>query len=212
MMNSMRWWTTAAYVMAGSPWLQAQLSMPAGIMRGDVVSWSGTSRAGELNIRNPQNAIYGCLFDMRTYFERDHRMIAVGGLAAGDPVEVVADRKPGATTCYARTVHVVDVPAHVRERRVRGSGSRVAGEAFIPRGDMTFGGVVVRHGQQTLTIMTRNGAETLLLRPDTKYLGGGIRLDAAALLVNTHVFVRAGRNLEGGVEAYQVVWGEILPR
>jgi hypothetical protein len=23
------------------------------------------------------------------------------------------------------------------------------------------------------------------------------------------VFVRAGRNLEGGIEAYQVVWGEI---
>jgi hypothetical protein len=29
------------------------------------------------------------------------------------------------------------------------------------------------------------------------------------LTVNTRVFVRAGRNLEGGIEAYQVVWGEI---
>jgi hypothetical protein len=28
--------------------------------------------------------------------------------------------------------------------------------------------------------------------------------------VNTHVFVRAGQSWDGFVEAYQVMWGEIL--
>jgi len=187
--------------------------MPIGIVRGDVVAWNGSTRSGELKIRNPENTVYACLYDGRTYFERDHQMIAVAGLAPGDPVEVVADRKPGSVTCYARTVHVVDTHAQrlLPGMRPRLRASYSPTESFAPRGDMAFGGVVARRGLWTLTLKTRNGEETILLRPDTRYMGGGIRLDAAALQVNTHVFVRAGRNVEGDVEAYQVVWGEILP-
>ena len=48
------------------------------------------------------------------------------------------------------------------------------------------------------------------MRTDTRFLAGGVRLDAAALPVNTRVFVRAGRSLDGGIEAYQVMWGEIV--
>jgi len=69
--------------------------------------------------------------------------------------------------------------------------------------------VIVRRDSRTITLRTRDGEQTLLLRKDTRYLGDGAQQDAAAVLVNTRVFVRAGRNLEGGVEAYQVMWGEI---
>lgn len=175
--------------------LGAQTIMPVGFVRGDVVS----TNAGELTIRNTQNAVLGCFYDARTYFERDRQSIAVAGLAAGDPVEVLADRKPGSPNCYARTVQVVSL------RRPQ----RHPVESFQPRGDMTFGGTVVRRASRVLTLKTRAGAITLRLRPDTRYLGDGLRLDAEALLVNTHVFVRGGRNLDGDLEAYQVVWGEM---
>lgn len=173
--------------------------MPVGIMHGEFVSWSGTPRAGELHVRNRQDAIYGCQYDARTYVERDHQMIAVAALAAGDPVEVVADHKPGSTTCYARMVHVID-----KRPRPHLRASAGAIEAFTPHGNIAFGGIVVRHAPGTITLKTRTGEETLLLRPDTRFMGDG------ALLVNTHVFVRAGRNVEGDIEAYQIVWGDIL--
>jgi hypothetical protein len=41
-------------------------------------------------------------------------------------------------------------------------------------------------------------------RADTHYS------TAAEPLLNKHVFVRAGRTLPGALEAYQVIWGEIL--
>ncbi len=169
--------------------LGAQTSMPVGIIRGDVVS----TQAGELTIRNNQNIVLGCFYDARTYFERDRQSIVAGGLVAGDPVEVVADRTPN---CYARTVQVV------RTRRPQ----RYPAELLTPRGDMAFGGVVVRRGGRMITIKTRNGEIMLRLRPDTRYLGDGLRLDAEALLVNAHVFIRGGRNVDGDMEAYQVIW------
>jgi hypothetical protein len=35
-------------------------------------------------------------------------------------------------------------------------------------------------------------------------------VEAADLKPNTRVFIRAGKNFEDQVEAYQVIWGEIL--
>ena len=192
--------------------VHAQTSMPVGIVRGDMVSWNGTSTAGELRIRNPDNIIYACLYDARTYFERDHQRIGVAGLAAGDPVEILSDRKPGLMTCYARTVHIVEAHA---QRLTPGMRPRLRSaysptELFAPRGNMTVAGVVIRSGNESLTVRTRTGDQILLLRADTRYLGEGVRMDSSVPLVNKHVFIRCGKNLDGDVEAYQVVWGEIL--
>jgi hypothetical protein len=55
-----------------------------------------------------------------------------------------------------------------------------------------------------------DGDTQVLLRPDTRYLEAGAVVDSGALKPNTRVFVRAGRNLDGEVEAYQVIWGGIL--
>jgi hypothetical protein len=171
--------------------LGAQTIMPVGIVRGDVVS----TQAGELTVRNTQNTVYGCFYDARTYFERNDQSVAVGSLAAGDPVEVVADRKPGSANCYARIVQVVRTGRPRRAAPI---------ERFTPRGDMTLGGVVLGRAPRVLTLKTRAGQVSLRLRPDTRYLGEG------SSLVNRHVFVRYGRNLDGDLEAYQIVWGEML--
>ncbi len=200
-----------ALVVAAAGALSAQTRMPIGIVRGDVVSLQGTSAGGELKIKTPEDAVYACLYDVHTYFERDLHRIGISGLRSGDPVEVVADRTPGTSNCYARTVHVVDTHA---QKLAPGARPRLRSitsptEAWAPRGDMNISGMVVQCAKYTLTLKTRTGTETLLLRPDTRYVGAGLRVASDSLQVNQRVFVRAGRNLDGDVEAYQVMWGEI---
>jgi hypothetical protein len=68
----------------------------------------------------------------------------------------------------------------------------------------------MRVDPQLLTLRTRRGEQHLLLRQDTRYLGDGARVDLKSLQVNTRVFVRAGRNLDQEIEAYQVIWGSIV--
>jgi len=201
----MRWWATAC--LFGSVIAHAQLNLPVGFTQGDVVSWTGSPRSGELTIRNVEKAVYSCRFDAYTYFEREHQMIQVNVLAAGDPVEVLADRRPGSATCYARTVQVVEPPAKPL-RRWRAVASPT--EDFAPRGDLAFGGLVLHRDADAIVIKTRTGELRVNLRPDTRFLSDGLRLDAAALMVNLHVFVRAGHDIYGQLEAFQVIWGEII--
>jgi hypothetical protein len=184
----------------------AQESMPRGIVRGTLVAWEGSAAAGVLSVRNSEGAVYGCSYDRHTYFERNHWLVQVGTLTSGDPVEVVADRRPGLSACYVRMLQVIVATPAAHRLPVRRTV-----EPFQPRGNLSFAGLVLRRDSGSFTLKTRTGERTLLLRPDTRYLGEGVRVDPASLSVNMHVFVRAGRNLDGDVEAYQVVWGGILP-
>lgn len=200
-----------AMVVIAAAALSAQTRMPVGIVRGDVVSLQGSATSGELKIKAPDDSVYACLYDGRTYFERDLHRIAYAGLKAGEPVEVVADRTPGTSSCYARTVHVVDTHA---QRLAPGARPRLRSmpsptEAWAPRGDLLYSGFVVQRAKYTLTLKTRTGNETLLLRPDTRCVGAGLRVAVDSLQVNQRVFIRAGRNLDGDVEAYSIMWGEI---
>jgi hypothetical protein len=171
--------------------LRAQPAMPVGIVRGDLVSRTGT----EIAVRNAAGAVSACSYDAHTYFEPK-------GLTTGDLVEVVADRQPGSTACYARMVQVVNRKRPRVER---------AAKWLAPRGDLMFGGIVLRRGATTLTLKTHDGERTLVLRPDTRYWCDGLRSAVEELLVNTRVFVRAGRDFEGNVEVYQAAWGAIVP-
>jgi hypothetical protein len=76
---------------------------------------------------------------------------------------------------------------------------------------VTFAGVVTSLGQDWLILHTRQaGNQTILLRRDTRYLGDGEAVEHADLHPNMRVFIRAGRNLFNEVEAYQIIWGQIL--
>src|SRR5215831_7488350 len=191
----------------------APAEMPPGLFRGSVVNWSGTTTAGDLSIRAGQNASLFCYFDSHSYMERDHRRIAVSSLNPGERVEILADHKPGFNTCYARTIAVIDPATERAMERARQARTQPVARTsfFTPAGDRTFAGMVIRITNRALTLRTRAGETTLALRPDTRYLDDGVWLDAAALHINTHVFVRAGKTIEGVLEAYQVMWGEILP-
>ena len=74
-----------------------------------------------------------------------------------------------------------------------------------------FGGIVLRRSATTLTLKTHDGEKTLVLRPETRYWCDGLRSAVEELIVNTRVFVRAGRDFEGNVEVYQAAWGAIVP-
>jgi hypothetical protein len=185
----------------------AEIEMPTGFVRGAMATWEGTPTLGQITVRAADGSLSSCGYDFRSWFERAHERIAVSKLLPGDPLEVLADRKPGTRACYVRIVHVLDPPVRVNPRRV---AAIKAPDPPVLRGDQTVSGVVIRREGPALTVRTRTEERTLLLRPDTAYFGDGLRLDASALAVNTHVFVRAGRNMDGRIEAYQVMWGSIV--
>jgi hypothetical protein len=191
----------------------AQPGAPIGTTRGDLVTWSGNARLGEFQFRNAENVVYRCSYDDKTYFERDRQRIFIGGTRQGDRIEVLSDRREGSAQCYARIVHVLDVATVRAAASVRPKPRAHVSptELFAPRGDLTFAGVVVRINTESLLLRTRaGGRKTIVLRADTRYLGGGEPLDRNALQLNTPVFIRAGRNLDDEIEAFQIVWGDIL--
>jgi hypothetical protein len=188
--------------------LAAQTEMPVGFFRGIFAGSEGSASAGDLSVRRADNEVYVCHYDAHSYIERDHRHTTVPSLKPGEPLEVLADHKPGSSTCYARIVQVVD-PEPERLRARTRPVSNVLG--FTPKGDRAYAGLVLQVDQRSVTLRTRAGDQVLHLRPDTRYLNAGQRMDASGMTVNTRVFVRAGRDIYGNLEAYQVMWGAMLP-
>jgi hypothetical protein len=84
-------------------------------------------------------------------------------------------------------------------------------ERLLPKGDLSFSGVIVRLDGSRLVLRTRTaGEQTIVLRQDTRYLENGSLAALGSLKPTMHVFVRGSKNLYGDVEGYQVAWGDIL--
>jgi hypothetical protein len=190
----------------------AQENAPAGFLKGTFVSWAGSPRSGRFVFETAVNQLYSCSFDDKTYIERENRRVAISAAEKGDRLELVSDHKPDAVTCYTRVLHIIDPPRTylMPGVRPRPRAARPV-EPLRPRGDMTVSGIVLRVSSDLLTLKSRSGEQqTILLRPDTRYSTEGQTAEAGNLRVNTLVFVRCGKNIEDQVEAYHVVWGEIL--
>jgi hypothetical protein len=208
------WWAKASFsVILATAAAWTQENAPAGLLKGDFLSWTGTPRSGQFIFQSAGNRIYSCTYDDKTYIERESRLITIAGAEEGDRMQIVSDTRTGSIVCYARLVHILDTqPAYfVPGVRPRSKGPNRPVEPFGPRGDMTFSGLVTGIKSDILTLKSRSGKYAAIhLRPDTRFLTEGQTADAGNLRVNTLVFVRCGKNLENQVEAYQVVWGEIL--
>jgi hypothetical protein len=208
------WWAKAGFVMVlPMAWMVAQENAPAGFLKGDLVSSAGTPRGGQFIFQSAENRIYSCGYDDKTYVERDSRRIVITSAEKGDRLEIVSDYKRDSIVCYARLVHILDPQrgTGLPGLRTRQKISNRAADLFGPRGNITFSGLVMRVASNVLTLKSRSGEyRTIQLRPDTRFSTGGQTAEASNLRVNTLVFVRGGRNLDDEVEAYQVVWGEIL--
>src|ERR1700682_4908679 len=190
----------------------AQENGPSGFLRGQLLSWTGTPRAGEFTFQATQNHIYFCSYDEKTYFEREKQHITIAGTEKGDRLEVVSDQRQGSTVCYARTVHIMDEPRIVKQPGVRPRPRPVSPpDLAATRGTLTLSGVVLKVTPEMLFMRSRAGERSAIrLRPDTRYLMEGQPAEVGSLRANLVVFVRAGKNLDNEVEAYQVVWGQIL--
>ena len=184
-----------------------------GMVRGTLLGAEVQGSEGSLALRTPDNKVYRFEFDSRTYFEREKRRVNAGRLQQGDALEIVSDRGPAPALRYARIVHVLDDAPQVRFSpyldRLR--QYRSATEHIVPRGTLTYAGIIARVEDGILLLRTRReGDKQILMRSDTRFLEGGFLVDADALRRSMRVFVRAGKNLDDEIEAYQVVWGEIL--
>ena len=194
--------------------LVAQQAPFSGIVRGVLIECDQAIPAGEFSVRSAgTNRVYHYTFDARTYVERDDRRISMSGVRNGDTVEVVSDREESVAVHYARTVHVIDARPAPRPASQAGRSrlNRSPVDLLAPRGNLTYSGVIAKLAADRLVLHTRqDGEKTILLRLDTNYLESGTLVDAADLKPNTRVFVRAGKGLDDQIEAYQVVWGDIL--
>ena len=185
-----------------------------GIIRGVLLECDSPAFSGQFAIRaQTSNQVYRFTFDPKTYVEREERRISMAGVRKGDIVEVVSDRDEAAVVHYARTVHVIEIRPAPRPPVSQGKFRlyRSPVEFIAPRGNLTFSGVVSRLAPDRIVLHTRlDGEKTILLRQDTRYLEEGSLVEAADLKPNIRVFVRAGKNLDDQIEAYQIIWGEIL--
>lgn len=199
----------------GSVLLLAQ-TMPPPVLRGVLLERDAQTDSGEFSVRDANSQVFRFAFDAKTYVDRDQQSINVSRLQPGEDVEVVSDEVSGSLLRYARTIHVLPQPApprtlsQGRTRAYRSTADRLLIPDRVHYGAVAFSGVVFRVSPERVVLHTRDGDQTFLLRPDTRYLEDGDVVSLVELKPNMRVFVRAGKTLYNELEAYQVIWGNIL--
>jgi hypothetical protein len=191
--------------------LTAQAPEGPGLVRGILLECEEHGGAGAFSVRTASHEVFRFSFDAKTYLERDKERIEARRLVSGELVEVVADRGRGMR--YARTVHVVEPPRPARPPLLPGMVRtyRSPLEHMVPTGNLTFSGVLSRVNGERVVLRGRDGADrTILLRGDTRFLDGGEIVELGNLRPNMRVFIRAGKDLYGEVEAFQIIRGGIL--
>jgi hypothetical protein len=203
----LRLWLGFAFAAA----LAAQELAPIGIVRGTLLDCDST----HLTI-GVEGRTFRFQTDSRTFIERDHMRIFCPSLKKGERIELVSDRSAEQGTRYARLVSVITADTRPRRQQaLMALRAPLPHEdptlSIAPRGSLTFTGVVLRLDADGLVLRTRvNGEKWILVRRDTRYREDGLQVEPANLRSSTRVFIRAGTNLDGEIEAYEVVWGEIL--
>ncbi len=202
----MRWVLFAALFVRP---LGAEDQLPSGIVRGKITEPSTGGLRGSFRLTDDLGRALRCTYDERTWFESQRVRVSLNAFTPQDTVEVLADRGQN-QSCYARTVRLAEpnAPAPNPRRPVY----RGVTEHLMPRGDLAFSAVVTELTADIVSLRTRTEApRRFRLRPDTRFLENGVVSVQANLSVNQRVFVRAGKSVEGALEVYQLIWGEILP-
>ena len=199
-----------AFILASSLMAQQEIA-PIGIVRGVLIGCDGA----RLTVRTADGHTYGFVIDSKTFIERDHFRISCSKLDKAEPLEIVSDRSTEPGMAYARLITVVNPEARSRRRALMAVRAPLDHEdptlSIAPRGSLTFTGVVLRMDDDGMVLRTRvDGEKWILVRRDTRFREDGLRVEPSSLHSTTRVFVRAGKNLDGEIEAYEIVWGEIL--
>ena len=184
---------------------------PIGIVRGVMIECDSS----RLTLRTADGHTYGFVIDSKTFIERDNFRISCSKLDKAEPLEIVSDRSTEPGMAYARLITVVNPEMRVRHRALMAVRAPLEHEDptlnIAPRGSLTLTGVVLRIDDDGLVLRTRvDGEKWIVVRHDTRFREDGLRVEASSLHSSTRVFVRAGKSLDGEIEAYEIVWGEIL--
>ncbi len=166
---------------------------------------------GEFALRVAGNEVLRYRFDSHTHVDRAGADASIPQLRPGDEIEVASDPLPDSPLRYARTVRVIHAVSPSRTVSRARAAAPASVDSLFPRGDVTFSGVVSYLADGHLLLRTRDAGDlTILLRQDTKYLAGGDIVKGSELKANMRVSVRAGKDVFGHMEAYQVMWGPFL--
>ncbi len=189
------------------------------LVYGVLIERDALPAGGQLAVRLATHEVLRFRFDAKTYVVRNDALIDVPRILPGQSVEVLSDAVPGSPLRYARDIHVLDdassaapavTPAPLPLVPVSRQPYTAFDDTFLYTGDLTFSGVVARITADRLILHTRAGEQALEVRRDTRFLDDGTVAAAADLKPNTRVFVKAGKGIYGQVEAYQIIWGDIL--
>ncbi len=191
--------------------LSGQDGPPVRILQGELIEWQVQAGAGSFSIREADNQVHWCRLEPETYITRQSHRVSAVGVRPRDQLEVIADLRKGG--CVAVTIYVR--PPETARRYPRLMLPPPPRTNFMDnlyqRGNMTFAGVVQRLDQEMLVLKTRAGSQLLFqLRPDTVFSAWGKEVDSKSLAPQTIVYVRAGNVFGGDMEAFQIVWGDIL--
>jgi hypothetical protein len=196
--------------MPDSAWAQIP---PAGAMLGTLLEADSPANSGEFSIRGPESEVFRFRYDSATRVERAGSQSTLQQLRPGETIQVESDAIADSPLRYARSIAAGAPPPapkpapHPRTQTT----SATPIDALFPRGELTLSGVVSYRDDGRFVLHTRNaGDQTILLRRDTRYLSDGGIVANSDLKANMRVFVRAGKDLFGHTEAYQVMWGGFL--
>lgn len=180
----------------------------APLTRGVFQEWNGSTSSGTFLFQTPDEQKHTCAFSGRTYFELDHKRAHITTLQAGNTVEVLSERIAEPPQCRALIVRVIlETPTTLRVRRPFAPVT----EPILPRGNLLFTGIVVRTDENAFLLRTRAGqSHWFQLRKDTRFTAEGVAAERGDLPLNRPVHIRAGRSFENDLEAFSIMWGEIL--
>jgi hypothetical protein len=186
--------------------LTAGLWGQPGIVEGRLVR----VREGAVELELGQEKRMDCAVDGRTYIDRERQRLGLGDLRVGDLLELVTERQGVGGRCFARMIHVVGQQKRFGGREKMGVVKRST-ESFAPRGSLVLTGLVRSVSGGWLELRTRQeGTMRLRLRPDTAFVSEGQEVGLEGLERQTAVSVRAGYDLSGELEVFQVSWGGIV--
>lgn len=169
----------------------------------------GSDSQGSLVVHTPDQQSHRCLFTSKTYFERDQRRTSISRIEPGQTLEILSERTPEPPRCRALIVRVI-TPELV-EKRTRARHYLTPTEAFAPRGNLVLTGIVVKADHSVLVLRTRQGERhTVQLRRDTRFLKDGLPASSDQLPLHQPLQIRAGKTYDNSIEAFSIVWGEIL--
>lgn len=169
--------------------------------RCEVIERVEINGGADLLFRDRNFRLYRCFADPQT--------LGLNAIRTGD----VVDWSPGfdgSGRCRIATLKFVG-RASEAGRRPRIKLDLNPLNTLIRRGNVMYGGVLAYVDGEQLEVRNSRGERIrALLRDDTHYFQDGLPSARRELVLNQVVSIRAGRNLDGRLEVFYVMWGDIL--